>query len=104
MIDMTAIAQAVLTLIAALFTTFLIPWIKSKTTQNQYNTIKTVVQHSVQAAEQIYESGQGQQKKQYVLDYLNSKGMTVDDTVIEGTVNSLFGKSGQTSGEFTEVD
>lgn len=104
MIDLTAIIQAIIALIAAAITTFLIPWLKGKITESQWNLTITAVQSAVQAAEQLFQSGQGQQKKQYVLDYLQSKGYTIDDAVIEGMVNNLFGKSTQSSSEFSEVE
>lgn len=88
-INLTAIIQAVLTLVAAVVTTFIIPWIRSKTTANQQETIRTVVEFAVAAAEQLYGSGTGQQKKQYVIDYLKKRGYHVDDVVIEGMVYEL---------------
>lgn len=89
MINLTSIIQAVVALAAALISTFLIPWIRSKTTLNQQETIKTVVELAVAAAEQLYGSGTGQQKKQFVLDYLKDRGYHVDDVVIEGMVFEL---------------
>lgn len=49
---------------------------------------------AVSAAEQIYtSSGKGTAKKQYVLEFLNSKGFTVDmdslDKLIESAVYAL---------------
>jgi hypothetical protein len=104
LVDLTAIIQAAIALIAAGISTFLIPWLKGKTTESQWNMMVYAVQHGVQAAEQLFSSGQGQQKKQYVLDYLKSKGFTVDDAIIESTVNSICGKKERISGEFAEVE
>lgn len=51
---------------------------------------------AVSAAEQIYVgSGRGEEKKAYVLEFLNSKGFTVDmdslDKLIESAVYALKG-------------
>ena len=104
MIDLTAIINAVIALFAAVATTFLVPWLKSKLTESQWNMMTSVVTQGVKAAEQIFSPGQGQQKKQYVVDYLAGKGYAADDTVIEAAVNAYCGKSRAVSGEFAEVE
>jgi len=104
MTDLTPVINGIIALIAGVISVFFVPWLKSKTTEAQWTSMATAVQHAVMAAEQLFNTGQGQQKKQYVLDYLDSKGFTVDDAVLEGTVNSLFGKPISTSGEFAEVE
>lgn len=90
-IDLTALIQAIIALIAALIAGYVIPWVKSKTTANQQNTLIRVIQLAVGAAEQLYGSKTGQEKKKYVLEYLQSKGFDVDDTFIEGIVGECFG-------------
>lgn len=96
MIDLTPIIEAVIALIAALVSVFLIPCIKSKVLENKLAEIMTWVQVAVEAAEQLYkESGQGAKKKQYVLDFLASKGFTLNedeiDKLIESAVYALKG-------------
>ena len=95
MIDLTPIANAAVTLAAALITAFLIPYIKSKTTTEQQTQIKAWVRIAVSAAEQIYNGpGRGIEKKEYVQDFLQSKGYKVDfdtlDTLIESEVSLLW--------------
>lgn len=94
MTDLTPIVNAVITLIAAIVTTFLIPWIKSKIDAAKLAQIVEWVGIAVRAAEQIYnESGMGEKKKQYVLDFLASKGFTLDpdsiNAMIEAAVKNL---------------
>ena len=73
MVDLTQIVVAILTLIFSLVSAFLIPYIKAKTTDEQFNTIKLWVQVAVQAAEMLYVgSGRGEEKKQYVIEFLKS--------------------------------
>ena len=94
MTDLTPIVNAVITLIAAIVTTFLIPWIKSKIDAAKLAQIVEWVGIAVRAAEQIYnESGMGEKKKQYVLDFLADKGFTLDpdsiNAMIEAAVKNL---------------
>lgn len=94
MIDLTPIFQAVVVLIASIITYKLIPYIKSKTTVKQQQEINAWVQIAVAAAEQIFSGdGRGLEKKQYVLDWLNAKGLKVDvatiDAMIEAAVYEL---------------
>jgi type II secretory pathway pseudopilin PulG len=94
MIDITTVIEAVLALIGALITAFLIPWIKNKTGAEKLEQIELWVTVAVEAAEQIYTgSGKGAQKKAYVLEFLNSKGFDLDweeiDMMIESAVFNL---------------
>lgn len=94
MTDLTPIVNAVIALIAAIITTFLIPWIKSKIDAAKLAQIVEWVGIAVRAAEQIYnESGMGEKKKQYVLDFLADKGFTLDpnsiNAMIEASVKNL---------------
>ena len=94
MTDLTPIVNAVIALIASIIPTFLIPWIKSKIDAAKLAQIVEWVGIAVRAAEQIYnESGMGEKKKQYVLDFLASKGFTLDpdsiNLMIEAAVKNL---------------
>lgn len=89
MVDLTPIVSAVVTLIISLVSAFLIPYIKAKTTEEQFNTIKLWVQVAVQAAEMLYiGSGRGKEKKQYVIEFLKSKGFTLNTEEIENLIES----------------
>lgn len=93
-IDLTEIIIAVLTLIAGVVAKFLIPYIKERCGAEQLEKIKVWVKAAVEAAEMIYVgSGRGAEKKAYVLEFLNSKGFTVDfeslDNLIESAVLEL---------------
>lgn len=89
MVDLTPIITAVLTLIFSLITAFLIPYIKTKVSAEQFATIKLWVQVAVQAAEMLYVgSGRGEEKKKYVIEFLNSKGFTLNAEEIENLIES----------------
>lgn len=88
-VDLTQIIVAILTLAISMVSAFLIPYIKTKVTAEQFNTIKLWVQVAVQAAEMLYVgSGRGEEKKQYVLDFLKSKGFTLNMEEIENLIEA----------------
>jgi LL-H family phage holin len=94
MVDLTQIIVAVLSLMLSLVSAFLIPYIKEKVTAEQFATIKLWVKVAVQAAEMLYVgSGRGEEKKKYVVEFLNSKGFTLNteeiDNLIEAAVLEL---------------
>lgn len=90
MIDITPIINSLFALAAAIATAFLIPWIKSKTTEAQRDNIIALVKIAVAAAEQLCNAGKVGDKKQYVIDYLASKNLKIDanelDKLIEAAV------------------
>ena len=97
MIDLTVIMEAVVTLIIAAISAFVIPWLKRKISAEKLAEVAEWVQIAVTAAEQIYNGpGRGEEKKAYVLEFLTSKGYTVDMAaivnLIEAAVYELPGK------------
>ena len=87
-IDLTQIILAIITLIGAIISRYLIPWIKSKLDDRQEQTFRTLVRVGVFAAEQIYKSDQGQEKKNYVLDLLRKNGYEVYSDSVEATIEA----------------
>lgn len=88
-VDLTQIIVAILTLAISMVSAFLIPYIKTKVTAEQFATIKLWVQVAVQAAEMLYVgSGRGEEKKQYVLDFLKSKGFALNMEEIENLIEA----------------
>ena len=77
-IDYTEIMQALIALLATLITTFLIPYLKKKLSVEKLEELKKWVGVAVNAAEQLYGSKTGQQKKDYVISFLLSKGIVFD--------------------------
>ena len=95
-IDITKIVVALIGLLSAVITGFLIPWIRSKTginngqiEENTMTILRTVVTVAVQAAEQMYNSDQGKEKKAYVIQVLADQGYIADIEQIDEAMNSL---------------
>lgn len=89
MFDITTIIEAVFALLAAIITAIVIPYIKSRTTATQQQEINVWVRIAVTAAEQIYTgSGRGAEKKEYVLNWLQTRGITVDENKLDALIES----------------
>ena len=89
MIDFTPVLQAIVGLCAAIITTFVVPYIKSKTTLEQQTQINAWVRIAVSAAEQVYEGpGQGDRKKAYVLTWLAGHGIAVDEDKLDAMIEA----------------
>ena len=62
-IDLTPILQITIMLAVVIITSFVIPWIKSKTTQEQWQMIQDIAKISTKAAEILFKgSGRGAEK------------------------------------------
>lgn len=89
MFDITTIVEAVFALIGAVITAIVIPYIKSRTTEQQQKEINAWVKIAVAAAEQIYSgSGRGEEKKAYVLNWLKEHGITVDESKLNAMIEA----------------
>lgn len=93
MIDLTPVFQAIIALLAALVTYRLIPWIQSKTNENQQEALITAARIAVLAAEQVFGSGRGKEKFNYALAALKAAGFNIDGSIaiaaIEKAVRDL---------------
>lgn len=91
LINLTPVLEALLVLISALITRYLVPWIKKKLTMADRENILFAVELAVKAAQQYGKNFDwtGEQKKQYVISYLAQNGFQLDiniDNYIEAMV------------------
>lgn len=90
LINLTPVFNAVIALIAAVISAFLVPWIKANTTAKQQEQMLDWVEIAVNAAEQLYKgSGRGEEKKEYVMQFLADKGYTADLNEIEAAIEAV---------------
>ena len=88
-IDITPVVNAVIALTATVVSVFLIPWIQSKTTAQQRSELVAWAKIGVAAAEQIYVGqGRGDEKKQYVLEFLKSKGFDLNEESVNNAIEA----------------
>ena len=90
MSEMPESVVAVLGLLGLIVTTVLVPWIKSKMTNEQWQMIVNYAYAGVQAAEIIFNAqGQGEAKFEWVADYIEQQcaahGIKIDGDTIKVT-------------------
>ncbi len=93
-INIDLIVKVIIPILGAIITYILVPLIKEKTTKEQRENAYSWVKIAVGAAEQMNEAGLITiPKKEYVVEFLVSKGINVDmnklDAMIESAVNEL---------------
>lgn len=93
-INIDIIVKVIIPILGAIITYLIVPFIRQKTTKEQRENIYFWVKVAVQAAEMIYKGkGQGKLKKEYVVDFLVSKGINITiqelDVLIEAAVKEL---------------
>ena len=86
--DFTDIFEGIIMLLSAVITTFLIPMLKQKLSNDKRDKLIFWVRTAVKAAEQIYGSKTGQQKKDYVVAFLLSKGIVIDIDEVTALIES----------------
>ena len=88
-IDLTQIILAIITLIGGIIARYLVPWIKGKLSDHQYEVFNGLVRTGVYAAEQIFTTEQWEEKKQYVVNLLKENGYTVDTTAVDALIEAM---------------
>ena len=84
-IDITQFILGIITLLVGLAESFLIPWIRTKISNEKLAKIVDTIDIFVAAAEQIAarDGYDGAWKKQHVIELLEKNGYTVDETIDE---------------------
>lgn len=90
-IDVTQIVGMVIGLIGLVVSTVVVPLLRAKTTEQNWDNAMFWVKLAVQSAEQIYnQQGMGEMKKKYVEEFLASHNIKLDseqvDVAIEAAV------------------
>lgn len=86
--DITPIIEALIKLIVVIVCVMVIPFLKEKFTQSQLDDALVWINIAVQAAEQLYTSSQGAEKKAYVLKYIEDKGFKINASDLDGIIES----------------
>ena len=87
-IDLTLIIETAFALLSAVLTAFVLPVLRRRLSAEQTERLQTWVRVGVAAAEQLFGSKTGQQKKDYVLSFLLSKGLVVDVDEVTALIES----------------
>ena len=92
------IIELLITVLLGFITVYLVPYIKSKISKDQMETLLYYVNIAVKAASQIYTKEQWAEKKDYCMQYIKAVvddklSITLTDneisTLIEGVLNGL---------------
>ncbi len=90
--DFTPLIEALITLISAVITLFILPkltkYLRERLSAEQLSALKEWVKIAVAAAEQLYGSKTGQQKKEYAVSFLLSKGIVFDVDEVTALIES----------------
>jgi len=84
---------AIITILCALITRFIVPWVKEKIEASRYKNIMDKIIDAVHGVEEIYkQSGMGEIKKQEVINYISmyllKKNIRLSDEEIELLIHS----------------
>lgn len=88
MIDLTNLIEALIAVLVAVAMRYLIPWLKTKMSKDQEETLYTIVSIAVMAAEKLYGAKKGDDKLAYVERYLEARGVKVDTMRLKAYVNA----------------
>ena len=86
--DYTFIFEFIITLLSTLVSCFLIPQLKNKLNKEKREKLLYWTEIAVKAAEQLYGSKTGQQKKEFVVAFLLSKGIVFDVDEVTALIES----------------
>jgi len=89
MVDIMPIFEALLALLAALVTAYLIPWLKQKQCRERQQNLAFWLKAAVEAAEEYFIGhGRGAEKAAYVRQFLAKRGWRLDEQEAAVLINS----------------
>ena len=88
LLDLTKLAQAVISLAAGIVSLYLVPWLRSKLTNEQLSKAKSWVQIAVFAAEKLYGAGNGDKKLAYAEEILRKHGIRLDTATLKAMIDA----------------
>lgn len=105
-IDLTPLVEILISLLAVVITTYLIPWIKARTTSTQQEYIRAAAHVAVYAAEKFYGAGHGDEKLAYAEKVLREDyGIVLDMNKLEAVIDAAIKEMEQAeSGGVTIVE
>lgn len=86
--DWNLVLEFIITVSTIAVAIFLVPWLKEKLGAERAQQIEALIWKAVKAAEQLFGAGNGAQKKAYVVEYLEARGVDAEavDADIEAAV------------------
>lgn len=86
--DWNLVLEFIIAVVTIAVAIFLVPWLKEKLGAERAQQLEELIWKAVQAAEQLFGAGNGAEKKAYVVEYLEARGVDAEavDADIEAAV------------------
>ena len=85
-IDWSPLFNGLIALAGVILTAYIIPLLKQSLSSKQLENVRLAVNTSVRAAEMLFSTEQGAAKKKWVLDYLASPNIVVDEKQLNALI------------------
>ena len=85
-IDWSPLFNGLIALAGVILTAYIIPLLKQSLSSKQLENVRLAVNTSVRAAEMLFSTEQGEAKKKWVLDYLASQNIVVDEKQLNALI------------------
>lgn len=87
-INLTALIEAVIAVLGAIALRFIIPWIKSRTTESQREDLEAWARIAVAFVEQVYYQLSGEERLQKALELLEEQGFDIDSDRVRAAIEA----------------
>jgi len=88
MIDLTPIINAVIAILGAVATCYIVPWIKEHTTAKERENLLFWAEIAVKSAQQLYYQLDGRARKEHAREILRQHGFDVDDPSVDAALEA----------------
>ena len=85
-INWSPLFNGLIALAGVILTAYIIPLLKQSLSSKQLDNVRLAVNTSVRAAEMLFSTEQGAAKKKWVLDYLASQNIVVDEEQLNALI------------------
>ena len=85
-INLSPLFNGLIALAGVILTSYIIPLLKQSLSSKQLENVRLAVNTSVRAAEMLFSTEQGEAKKKWVLDYLASQNIVVDEKQLNALI------------------
>lgn len=85
-IDWSPLFNGLIALAGVILTAYIIPLLKQSLSSKQLENVRLAVNTSVRAAEMLFSTEQGEAKKKWVLDYLASQNIVVNEEQLNALI------------------
>ena len=85
-INWSPLFNGLIALAGVILTAYIIPLLKQSLSSKQLENVRLAVNTSVRAAEMLFSTEQGEAKKKWVLDYLASQNIVIDEKQLNALI------------------